>query len=100
MRIWNLVQDFNSKDFEVQTKDNLDSNKGFGIDEIWIRLGIWIWRKAWIFSKNRNYMGDFEVLSERENQLGWGIKFESTDLIQIKGYLNSRQGFDLKDFPI
>jgi hypothetical protein len=26
------------------------------------------------------------------------MKFESSDLIQIKGYLNYRQGFDLKDF--
>jgi hypothetical protein len=24
---------------------------------------------------------------------------ESSDLIQIEGYLNSRQGFDLKDIP-
>jgi hypothetical protein len=26
------------------------------------------------------------------------MRFESTDLIQINGYSNSRQGFDLKDF--
>jgi hypothetical protein len=34
MRIWTLVQEFNSRDFELQTKDNLGSNKGFRIEEI------------------------------------------------------------------
>jgi hypothetical protein len=28
-----LIQEFNSKDFELQTKDNLDPNKGFRIME-------------------------------------------------------------------
>jgi hypothetical protein len=44
--------------------------------------------------KNKNYKEDFDVL-----RLGSGMNFESSDLIQNKGYLNSRQGFDLKDFP-
>jgi hypothetical protein len=32
---------------------------------------------------------DFEVCSKLENPLGSGMKFESTDLIQIKEYSNS-----------
>jgi hypothetical protein len=39
---------------------------------------------------NINYKGDFEVLSKLENQLGSGMKFESSDLIQIEGYSKSR----------
>ncbi len=33
MRIWTLVQGFNSKDFELQTKNNLGLNKGVRIKE-------------------------------------------------------------------
>jgi hypothetical protein len=43
--------------------------------------------KEWKFNKE-----DFEVLSELKNRLGSGMKFESIDLIQIKGYSNYRQG--------
>jgi hypothetical protein len=43
--------------------------------------------KEWKFVK-----GDFEVLSELKNRLGSGMKFESMDLMQIKGYLKSKQG--------
>jgi hypothetical protein len=43
--------------------------------------------KEWKFNKE-----DFDVLSELKNRLGSGMKFESTDLIQIKGYSNYRQG--------
>jgi hypothetical protein len=49
--------------------------------------------KEWKFDKE-----DFEVLSKIKNRLGSGMKFELSDWIQIKGYSNSRQGFDLKDF--
>jgi hypothetical protein len=40
---------------------------------------------------------DFEILSEID--LGSEMKFESSDLNPNKGYLNSRQGFELKEFP-
>jgi hypothetical protein len=41
---------------------------------------------------------NFEILSKIKNRLGSEIKFESSDFIQMKRYLNSRQGFDLNDF--
>jgi hypothetical protein len=50
-----------------------------------------------IFKEQKFNEDDFEVLSEIKNRLGSGMRFESSDLIQIKGYLNS-QCFDLKDF--
>jgi hypothetical protein len=96
IRVWTLVQGFNSKDFELQIKDILGPNKGFRIEKIWIRLRIWIQRKDWILSKNGNYKEDFEVLSKLKNGLDSDIKFESMDLIQIKGYLNSWARFWLK----
>jgi hypothetical protein len=72
----------------------------FRIKENWIRLRIWIERKVWIFSKNGNLIRKiFEVLSEIKNWLRSKRKFESSDWIQIKGYSNSRKGFDLKEFP-
>jgi hypothetical protein len=40
MRIWTLIQEFNSKDFELQTNDNLGPDKGFRIEDIWIQLKI------------------------------------------------------------
>jgi hypothetical protein len=40
---------------------------------------------------------DFEILSEID--LGSEMKFESSDLNPNKRYLNSRQGFELKEFP-
>jgi hypothetical protein len=40
--------------------------------------------EEWKFDKEY-----FEVLSKLENRLGSGLKFESSDLIQIKGYSNS-----------
>jgi hypothetical protein len=52
-----------------------------------------------IFKERQFNKGDFEVLLKIENWLGSGMKLESSDLIQIKGYLNLRQGFELKDFP-
>jgi hypothetical protein len=48
--------------------------------------------KEWKFDKE-----DFEVLSELENWLGSGMKFESTDLIQIEGYSTSRSRVWLKE---
>jgi hypothetical protein len=51
-------------------------------------------------SKERKFnTEDFEVLSEIENRHVSGMKIESSDWIQIKGYSISGQGFDLKDFP-
>jgi hypothetical protein len=41
------------------------------------------------FLKNGIYKGDFEALSKLKNGLGSGMKFESSDLIQIKGYSKS-----------
>jgi hypothetical protein len=98
--IWMLVRWFKWMDFEIQTKTNLDSNEGFWVKEIWIQLEILNSRKYlnpfkdWYLTK-----GDFEILCEIENWLGSETKFESIDLIQIKEYLNSRQGFDLMKFP-
>jgi hypothetical protein len=43
--------------------------------------------KEWKFDKE-----DFEVLLELKNRLGSRMKFESSDLIEIKGYSKSRQG--------
>jgi hypothetical protein len=88
-----LVKGFNSKDFELQTKDQLGLNKGVRIEEnlnltqdLNSKEGLNIF-KEWKFNKE-----DFDVLSELKNRLGSGMKFESTDLIQIKGYSNYRQG--------
>jgi hypothetical protein len=88
-----LVKGFNSKDFELQTKDKLGLNKGVRIEEnlnltqdLNSKEGLNIF-KEWKFNKE-----DFEVLSELKNRLGSGMKFESIDLIQIKGYSNYRQG--------
>jgi hypothetical protein len=93
MRIWTLVQGFNSNDFELQIKDKMGLNKGVRIEEklnltqdLNSKEGLNIY-KEWKFDKE-----DFDVLSELKNWPGSGMKFGSMDLIQMKGYSKSKQG--------
>jgi hypothetical protein len=99
MRIWNLVQEFNSKDFELQTKDNLGLNKGCRIEEIWIWLGIWIQRKVWTFSKNGNYKGDLKSFRNSKIDLAQEWNLNQQIWFKSKNIWIPRQGFDLKTFP-
>jgi hypothetical protein len=87
-----LVQGFKLRNFELQTKNNLGLNRVRIVENLNLTqdlnskesLNI---SKEWKFDKE-----DFEVLLELKNRLGSRMKFESSDLIEIKGYSKSRQG--------
>jgi hypothetical protein len=87
-----LVQGFKLRNFELQTKNNLVLNRVRIVENLNLTqdlnskesLNI---SKEWKFDKE-----DFEVLLELKNRLGSWMKFESSDLIEIKGYSKSRQG--------
>jgi hypothetical protein len=87
-----LVQGFKLRNFELQTKNNLGLNRVRIVENLNLTqdlnskesLNI---SKQWKFDKE-----DFEVLLELKNRLGSRMKFESSDLIEIKGYSKSRQG--------
>jgi hypothetical protein len=66
--------------------------KDLGLRNFEFDSGFKFKRRFEYFFKNGKYKGDFEVLSELENLLGSGMKFESSDLIQIEGYSKSMQG--------
>jgi hypothetical protein len=90
MIIWTLVQEFNWKDFQLQTKDNLGSNKGFRIEENLNSTRDLNSKEGLnIFKERKRIKEGFEILLEIKNWLGSEMKFELTDFIEIKGYLNS-----------
>jgi hypothetical protein len=93
MRIWTLVQGFNSKDFELQIKDNLGT-KDLGSRNLNSTRDLNSKKALNLFKEWKFDNKDFEVLSELKNWHGWKWNLNQRIWFKSKNIQIPRQGFD------
>jgi hypothetical protein len=93
MRIWTLVQGFNSKDFELQIKDNLGT-KDLGSRNLNSTRDLNSKKALNLFKEWKFDNKDFEVLSELTNWHGWKWNLNQRIWFKSKNIQIPRQGFD------
>jgi hypothetical protein len=95
-----LAQGFKSNDFEIQTKDNLDSNERiFTSKNLNSTQGFEFKEDLNLFRDENLTRKTLKSFRKPEVNFGSEMKFESNDLNSNQRCLNSRQGFNLKESP-